>query len=70
MKTKSPASFSTDCRRPGDAERSLLYSVISSDSPPVATRMPQVSPVLHDDEISLIRKWIEQGAEFAKEAQR
>ncbi len=47
---------------PGDAESSLLYLKVSSDTPPVGVRMPRFSPVLSATQIGLIRDWIDQGA--------
>lgn len=46
---------------PGDAEASLLFQKISSDDPPVGARMP-LGGMLTDDQIALIRDWIDQGA--------
>jgi len=47
---------------PGDAASSLLFLKVSSDEPPVGERMPQVGGALADDEIELIRAWIDCGA--------
>ena len=47
---------------PGDSEASLLYLIISSDSPPIGTRMPQGEAPLSPSDISLVRDWIDQGA--------
>lgn len=47
---------------PGDAVSSLLFLKVSSDKPPVGERMPQVGGALADDEIELIRAWIDSGA--------
>ena len=48
---------------PGDAEASLLFRKVSSDSPPVGRRMPLFSGPLSASEVGLIRDWIDQGAE-------
>lgn len=47
---------------PGDSASSLLYVKVSSDDPPIGMRMPRYAPVLTEDEIALIREWIDQGA--------
>lgn len=46
----------------GDADASLVFLKISSDSPPVGTRMPFALAPLDDGQIALIRDWINQGA--------
>jgi hypothetical protein len=46
---------------PGDPARSLLYRKVSEDNPPVGSRMP-LGGRLTDEQITLIRLWIEQGA--------
>ncbi|GBC91637.1 hypothetical protein HRbin15_00091 [bacterium HR15] len=46
---------------PGDPMRSLLYRKVSEDNPPVGSRMP-LGGRLTDEQILLIRLWIEQGA--------
>lgn len=46
---------------PGDAEASLLYHIVQA-TPPVGVRMPLLQPPLLDDEVELIRLWIEGGA--------
>jgi hypothetical protein len=48
--------------KPGDSANSYLYQKISQDNPQVGTRMPQGRPNLSDDEINLIRRWIDGGA--------
>lgn len=48
--------------KPGDSANSYLYQKISQDTPQVGTRMPQGRPNLSDDEINLIRRWIDGGA--------
>ncbi len=48
---------------PGDPDASLLLAKVESDEPPVGLRMPRFAPALSDDEIALIRSWIEQGAD-------
>ncbi len=47
---------------PGDSQASLLFLKVSSDSPPVGNRMPLGGSLLADDEIAIIRDWIDQGA--------
>jgi hypothetical protein len=52
---------------PGDAENSLLYLKISQPTPPVGRRMPWDSgrigsTVVSEEEIELIRTWIDEGA--------
>ena len=47
---------------PGDPESSLMFLMVSSESPPVGSMMPLGGPPLADGEIELIRLWIEQGA--------
>lgn len=47
---------------PGDSQASLLYLIISSENPPIGTRMPQGEPPLSPAEIGLVRVWIDQGA--------
>jgi len=47
---------------PGDAENSLLYQKVSSNTPPVGVRMPRFAPRLSQSAISLIERWINEGA--------
>ena len=47
---------------PGDAEASLLFLKVSSDSPPVGARMPLGGAPLSDADIALIGDWIDEGA--------
>lgn len=48
---------------PGDAEASYLFQKVSLDSPPEGgARMPLGGPPLSDEDIVLIRDWIDQGA--------
>jgi len=47
---------------PGDATLSLIYLKVSSNTPPVGTRMPLAAPPMSDTEIQLLRDWIDQGA--------
>ena len=47
---------------PGDADASLLYLKVSSNTPPVGSRMPFFRTPLSDDDIEVIRNWIDQGA--------
>ncbi len=46
---------------PGDPIHSLLYRKVAEDNPPVGSRMP-LGGRLSDEQILLIRLWIEQGA--------
>jgi hypothetical protein len=48
--------------KPGDSANSYLFQKISQANPQVGTRMPQGRPNLSDDEINLIRRWIDGGA--------
>ena len=45
-----------------DADASWLFQKISSDNLPVGIRMPFGAPALPQDDIELIRQWIDQGA--------
>ena len=47
---------------PGDSSSSLLFLKISMVDPPVGDRMPFALAPLEDDEIAIIREWIDQGA--------
>lgn len=47
---------------PGDAENSLLYLKVSSNTPPVGVRMPWFQLPLSAAQIDLIRRWIDEGA--------
>ncbi len=47
---------------PGDAASSLLFLKISMVGAPVGGRMPFTNPPLEDNEIAIIREWIDQGA--------
>lgn len=47
---------------PCQAESSLLYLKISSDTPPVGERMPLGGPYLSDTQVDTVRRWIAQGA--------
>ncbi len=47
---------------PGDPDSSLMFLKISCESPPVGEMMPLGGPPLTDDEVELIRAWVEQGA--------
>lgn len=47
---------------PGDSSSSLLFLKISMVDPPVGDRMPFAILPLKDDEIAIIREWIDQGA--------
>jgi len=47
---------------PNNPVRSLLYRKVSEDNPPVGSRMP-LGGRLTDEQILLIRLWIEQGAQ-------
>jgi len=53
--------------KPGDSANSLLYMKISQETPPVGRHMPwdsgQIgSTVVSQEEIDLIRNWIDEGA--------
>ena len=47
---------------PADSSASLLFLKVSSDSPPVGSRMPLGGIPLSQADIALIRDWIDQGA--------
>lgn len=47
----------------GDSAASFFFNKVSSDSPTLGDRMPQFAPQLTDAQITLIRDWIDQGAE-------
>jgi len=47
---------------PGDAQSSLVFLKVSSDSPPVGARMPLGGLPVPANELGLIRDWINQGA--------
>lgn len=47
---------------PGDAEESEFYVVVASDDP--VERMPQGGDGLPDDQVDLIRDWIDDGASY------
>ena len=47
---------------PADSSASLLFLKVSSDSPPVGSRMPLGGAPLSQADIALIRDWIDQGA--------
>lgn len=49
--------------QPGDADGSPLVDKITPGTPEFGERMPQGGPYLSDDEIDLIRAWIDNGAE-------
>jgi len=49
---------------PGDAHQSILVSVISSDDPEVIMPPPESNLKLNDREIMILKKWVEQGAEW------
>lgn len=49
--------------QPNDAAGSPLVDKISSDNPQFGSRMPLNSPPLSDDQINLIRQWIDEGAQ-------
>lgn len=46
-----------------DAAGSPLVDKIESDNPEYGVRMPEGGPYLSDDEIELIKEWIDDGAE-------
>ncbi len=47
---------------PGNSASSLLFLKVSMVAPPVGDRMPFELAPLEDDEIAIIRDWIDQGA--------
>lgn len=47
---------------PGNSASSLLFLKVSMVAPPVGDRMPFELAPLEDDEIAIIRNWIDQGA--------
>lgn len=47
----------------GDGDGSPLVDKIESDNPEYGERMPEGGPFLSDDEIELIKEWIDEGAE-------
>lgn len=47
---------------PGNADASLVYQKVSSDSPPVGMRMPSLGAPLTSEELASLRDWINQGA--------
>lgn len=49
--------------QPNDADGSPLVDKIESDNPQEGERMPQGGPYLSNDEIDLIKEWINNGAE-------
>ncbi len=60
-----PSSQRADLTRvvPGDSTSSLLFLKVSSNTPPVGSRMPLFGAALSQAEIDLIRDWIDQGAQ-------
>jgi hypothetical protein len=48
--------------KPGDSAHSFLFEKISQDNPREGTRMPQGGAPLNNEEINLIRNWIDGGA--------
>lgn len=46
-----------------DADGSPLVDKIESDNPKYGVRMPEGGPYLSDDDIELIKEWIDDGAE-------
>ncbi len=46
----------------GDSASSLMFLKISSESPPVGSRMQFQNAPLRESQIDLIRDWIDQGA--------
>lgn len=47
---------------PNDSANSLLYQKVSSDTPPVGSRMPIFGGSLSQKQIDVIKAWIDQGA--------
>ncbi len=50
----------------GDPEQSLLYKRVSSSDPKKVMPPPETHSELSDLEVGILRKWIEQGAEYKK----
>ncbi|MCY3842014.1 MAG: DUF1549 domain-containing protein, partial [Acidobacteria bacterium] len=50
---------------PGDAEASLLYERLTTDDP--IRRMPPAGLPLSDEQVDLVRRWIDDGAEWGDE---
>ncbi|MDZ7680260.1 MAG: c-type cytochrome domain-containing protein [Fodinibius sp.] len=55
--------YGTDVVVPGEPDNSPLIDKISNDNPEFGERMPEGGPPLSDEDISLIREWIANGAE-------
>jgi hypothetical protein len=47
---------------PGNPDASLMWLKVSSNSPPVGSRMPLLGAPLSSSELATIRDWITQGA--------
>lgn len=47
---------------PNDSANSLLYQKVSSNNPPVGSRMPFFGAALSQKQIDVIKAWIDQGA--------
>ena len=56
----TPGDYGIPVLSPGSAEHSLLFELVTSDDP--EERMPHDRPPLDDDEIDILRRWIDQGA--------
>ena len=48
---------------PSNSANSLIYLKVSSDTPPVGSRMPLGGPALSEAEIATLKAWIDQGAQ-------
>ncbi len=47
---------------PGDSAGSLFFQKVSSNNPPIGSRMPLIGDPLSPEELGLLRDWIDQGA--------
>lgn len=54
--------YGTEIVQPGKPDESPIVDKISSENPEFGDRMPQGGPYLSQNEINLIRTWIEEGA--------
>jgi len=55
--------YGTEVVVPDEPDNSPLIDKISNDNPEFGERMPEGGPPLSDDDITLIREWIANGAE-------
>ncbi|WP_149304972.1 DUF1553 domain-containing protein [Pareuzebyella sediminis] len=51
---------------PGDLEHSMVYQRVTSTDPDIKMPPPEFNVALSEYEIEVIKKWIEQGAEYKK----